>query len=54
MFIDASCVPGPDWLEQLCAPIGAGEETTWRADIGRRPGRRIAIWPPIGSRAVAI
>jgi GT2 family glycosyltransferase len=27
VFIDASCVPGPDWLEQLCAPIVAGEET---------------------------
>jgi len=21
VFIDASCVPGPDWLERLCAPI---------------------------------
>ena len=27
VFVDASCVPGPDWLEQLCAPIVAGEET---------------------------
>jgi GT2 family glycosyltransferase len=21
VFIDASCLPGPDWLERLCAPI---------------------------------
>jgi GT2 family glycosyltransferase len=27
VFIDASCVPGPDWLHRLCAPIWSGEET---------------------------
>jgi GT2 family glycosyltransferase len=26
VFIDASCVPGPEWLERLCEPIRAGEE----------------------------
>jgi GT2 family glycosyltransferase len=27
VFIDSSCVPRPDWLERLCAPIWSGEET---------------------------
>jgi hypothetical protein len=26
-FIDASCIPGPDWLPSLCGPIWSGDET---------------------------
>ena len=26
VFIDASCLPGPDWLARLCGPIWSGEE----------------------------
>jgi GT2 family glycosyltransferase len=39
VFIDASCVPGPDWLEQLCAPIESGEETIV-AGAHRSPDQR--------------
>lgn len=54
VFIDASCVPGPRWLEQLCAPIVAGEETIvagkHRSTTGQSHRRDLAFERFEGSR----